>query len=465
MPTRTVELEGHIIDSGLMGRAFGVVMEMGGSFHVEQFDVGTRKDETTYCRMAVTADTAEELRSILHELHQNGATVTDPEDATLEPAPADRVVPRGFYSTTNHPTEIRYRGRWIPVEHTEMDCAIVVESGDSNDETATTAADESDSPTAEKDTGEPASDANATDGGPDEADGVGDDSTAAADGVKDHDTDVRAYTKPLHQIVEGDRIVTGETGVRVRPPERPRTADDPFGFMQGGISSERPSGSLVRRIAEAIAETRAEGGDVLVVPGPAVVHAGGRDALARLVRAGYVTALSAGNGFAVHDIERSIYGTSLGMDAETMDSPRQGHKHHIYTIGEVTRAGSITAAVEEGLIESGVMYECVTNDVPFVLAGSIRDDGPLPDTITNATEAQDAIRAQAREADLVVTLATLLHSVAVGNCLPSTTPTICVDIDPATVTQLLDRGSAQAVGMVTDVGMFLPRLADAVVGE
>ncbi|MEZ3115287.1 TIGR00300 family protein [Halobaculum sp. MBLA0147] len=406
MPERTVELTGHVIDSGTMQRAFGVVMDMGGEFHVEQFDVGSRKDETSYCRMTVAADTAAELESILHELHQNGATVADPVDAAVEHAPADRVVPKDFYSTTNHRTEVRYDGAWIAVEGTEMDCAVVVD------------------PDAE--------------GGP------------------------RAYTEPLSGVEAGDLVVVGEAGVRVHPPERPRDAEGPFGFMQGGVSSERPSESLVREIAEVIVETQADGGNVLVVPGPAVIHAGGRDALAELVRAGYVDALSAGNGFAVHDLERDLYGTSLGLDVETLDHPRKGHKHHIYTIGSIIRAGSIPAAVEDGLIDSGVMYECVTGDVPYVLAGSIRDDGPLPDTITDTVAAQGAIREQAQDADVVLLLATLLHSVAVGNCLPSDTPTICVDIDPATVTQLVDRGSAQATGMVTDVGMFLPRLVEAV---
>jgi lysine-ketoglutarate reductase/saccharopine dehydrogenase-like protein (TIGR00300 family) len=232
--------------------------------------------------------------------------------------------------------------------------------------------------------------------------------------------------------------------------------------MQGGVSAERPSESTIERIAEAIVETRAEGGEVLAVPGPALIHSGAREDLARLVREGYVTMLSAGNGFAVHDIERDLYGTSLGVDTESLDHARKGHKHHIYTISEVIRSGSIPEAIEDGTIESGVMYECVTNDVPWVLAGSIRDDGPLPDTITDAVEAQDAIREQAHEADLVLMLSTLLHSVAVGNCLPSTTRVVCVDIDPATVTQLLDRGSAQAVGMVTDIGTFVPILAEKV---
>ncbi|MEZ3143864.1 TIGR00300 family protein [Halobaculum sp. MBLA0143] len=421
MPERTVELTGHIIDSGMMQRAFGVVMDMGGQFHVETFDVGSQKDKHSYCRMRVEADDEDTLQSILHELHQNGASVADPVDARTEPAPADHVVPQSFYSTTNHRTEVRYDGEWIEVEGTEMDCAVVVD--------------------------------------PEGSGAAGDD----GDGTTDEGP--RAYTEPLSGVEAGDLVVVGEAGVRVHPPERPRDAEGPFGFMQGGVSSERPSESLVREIAEVVVETRADGGDVLVVPGPAVIHAGGREALAELVREGYVTAVSAGNGFAVHDLERDLYGTSLGMDVETLDHPRTGHKHHIRTIGEVIRAGSIPEAIEQGVVGSGVIYECVDNDVPWVLAGSIRDDGPLPDTITDTVAAQDAIREQAQDADLVLMLATLLHSVAVGNCLPSETPTICVDIDPATVTQLVDRGSAQATGMVTDVGMFLPRLAEAVTGE
>jgi lysine-ketoglutarate reductase/saccharopine dehydrogenase-like protein (TIGR00300 family) len=405
MHSQTVELEGHIIDSGMMQRAFGIVMDMGGSFEVERFDVGKHKDETSYCRMSVSADREDDLTAILHELHQNGANLSDPVDAALTPAPADQVVPEGFYSTTNHPTYVRVDGDWVTVENVEMDCAIVVE---------------------------------------------------------DRDDGPRASTRVLNAVEEGDRIVTGEAGIRVEPPERPRDASGPFGFMQGGVSAERPSESLIRQVAEVIVETKRDGGTVLAVTGPALIHSGAGDEFAALVREGYVDALSTGNGFAVHDIERNLYGTSLGMDIESLEHPRQGHKHHIYAISEVIRAGGIEPAVAEGLIDEGVMYECVENDVDYVLAGSIRDDGPLPDTLTDAVEAQAAIREQAHDADLVLMLSTLLHSVAVGNCLPSTTPTVCVDIDPATVTQLLDRGSAQAIGMVTDVGAFVPLLTEKI---
>jgi lysine-ketoglutarate reductase/saccharopine dehydrogenase-like protein (TIGR00300 family) len=418
--TREVELQGHIIDSGTMGACFGIVMDMGGSFEVEEFDIGREKDEESYARIQVEADDAARLQSILHELHQIGANPSGPRDATLQRAPADQVVPKGFYSTTNHPTQVRVDGEWLPVERIEMDCAVVVERpGDGAEDTVG------------------------------EADAVGEDGASP-----------RADTKVLNAVEEGDLVVTGETGIRVSPPDRPRGREGAFGFMQGGVSSERPSESTIRQVGDAIAETKREGGQVLAVCGPALIHSGAREDMARLVREGFVDMLSVGNGFAVHDIERDLYGTSLGMDTESLDHPRKGHKHHIYTISEVIRAGSIEDAVEDGLVDSGVMYECVENDVPYVVAGSIRDDGPLPDTITDAVEAQDAIREQAHEADLVLMLSTLLHSVAVGNCLPSTTRTVCVDIDPATVTQLLDRGSQQAVGMVTDIGTFVPILAE-----
>ncbi len=407
--TRAVELEGHIIDSGIIETVFDIIMDMGGAFEVETFDIGRSETERSYALLTVKADDSAHLQSIMHELHQNGANPVDPNDAQLQSAPDDQVVPPEFYSTTNHPTDIRYEGEWLTVENPEMDCAVVVE--------------------------------------PDGPEGP------------------RAYTEVLNAIEAGDLVVAGNTGIRVRPPERPRGQEGAFGFMQGGISSERPSASTIAKIADAVAETTRDDGNVLVVAGPALIHSGAREGLARLVRAGYVDMLSVGNGFAVHDVERDLYGTSLGMDTETLDHPRKGHKHHIYTISEVIRAGGLEPAVADGTIESGVIYECIEHDADYVIAGSIRDDGPLPDTITDAVEAQSAIREQARRADLVVMLSTLLHSVAVGNCLPSTTRTICVDIDPATVTQLVDRGSAQAVGMVTDVGTFVPMLVDELLDE
>ncbi|MFB6283364.1 MAG: TIGR00300 family protein [Halobacteria archaeon] len=404
--THDVELEGHIIDSGIMERCFRIIMEMGGDFNVKEFDIGRHKHEESFALLEVQADTDGELREIIHQLHQSGANPSDPEDAALEPAPDDKVVPKGFYSTTNHPTHIMVDGEWIEVDDIEMDCAVVVE--------------------------------------PEEK---------------------RAYTKTLNSIEEGDLIVTGEMGIWVKPPERSRDTSGTFGFMEGGVSSERPTPSLISKIADAVEKTKEEGGEILVVAGPALIHSGARDDLARLVRGGYVDMMSIGNGFAVHDIEHDLYGTSLGVDTENLENPRKGHKHHIYAISEVIRAGGIEEAVEDGLIKEGIMYEAVKNEVPYVIAGSIRDDGPLPDTVTDMIEAQNQIREQAHQADLVLMMSTLLHSVAVGNCLPSTTRTVCVDINPGTVTQLVDRGSAQAIGLVTDIGSFVPLLAEEVLEE
>jgi lysine-ketoglutarate reductase/saccharopine dehydrogenase-like protein (TIGR00300 family) len=270
--------------------------------------------------------------------------------------------------------------------------------------------------------------------------------------------DDRARCTPLHQVVKGDQIVLGQRGVRVVPPERPRTRSL-FEFMGGAVSSERPSATLIRQIAVEMVHAKVQGKKIVVVAGPAVSHTGAAEALASIIRRGYVDALLAGNALAVHDIERDLYGTSLGLDIKTAELVSEGHKHHLYAISEVIRSGSITAAVRQGLVKSGVMYESVVNNVPFVLAGSIRDDGPLPEVITDTMAAQDAMRELLKDSDLVLMMATMLHSIAVGNMLPSYVKTICVDINPATVTKLIDRGTAQAIGIVTDVGTFLPALA------
>ncbi len=273
--------------------------------------------------------------------------------------------------------------------------------------------------------------------------------------------DDRAVCTPLHHIKAGDQIVLGQQGVRVIPPERPRTRSL-FEFMGGAVSSERPSSTLIRQIAAEMVHAKVQGKRIAVVAGPAVSHTGAAEALSRIIRRGYVDVLLAGNALAVHDIERDLYGTSLGLDIKTAELVSEGHKHHLYAISEVVRSGSIANAVREGQLHSGVMYECVQNDVPFVLAGSIRDDGPLPEVLTDTMEAQDAMRKLLIGVDIVLMMATMLHSIAVGNMLPSYVKTVCVDINPATVTKLIDRGTAQAIGIVTDVGTFLPALADEI---
>lgn len=397
--SREIELEGHIIDSGIMTLVFDRIMDMGGSFEMLVFNIGKEKTDPSYARLRVNAESEEKLNQILSELHRYGARQLRIEDVCIVPAEGDHVVPKGFYSTTNHPTSVKFQGEWIPVAEIEMDCLIVVDIG------------------------------------------VG-----------------RALCTPISKLKRGDYVVVGEQGVRIVPPERPRERTN-FEFMQGTVSPERPSEMLIARIATEILNIHRKGGKIALVGGPAIIHTGADRALAEIIRKGYINVLFAGNALATHDIEYDLFGTSLGMDISTGKPVTGGHKHHIYAISEIMRAGSIKNAVEQGVIKGGVMYECVKNNVPFVLAGSIRDDGPLPDVITDVMEAQDRMREQLKNCSMVLMIATLLHSIAVGNCLPSYVKTVCVDINPTSVTKLMDRGTMQAIGVVSDAGTFLPLLA------
>ncbi|MDI6859184.1 MAG: TIGR00300 family protein [Methanocellales archaeon] len=398
MAMREIELEGHIIDSLILTKVFDKIMDMDGEFEILDFRIGKRKTEHSYARLMIIGEDDEHVDSILSELHRLGARLPEMEDAVLEKAPADKVVPKGFYSTTNHPTYVRHGGKWLTVEGIGMDCLITIDAN-------------------------------------------------------------RAICKPLAHVQKGDLIVIGQRGVRVIPPERPRERSI-FEFMGTATSSERPSETLIRQIAKEIIDVKNQGGKIAVVAGPAIVHTGATGALAEMIKRGYVDVLLAGNALAVHDIEYNLYGTSLGMDIEKAELVPEGHRHHIYAISEVVRAGSIKTAVDQGMITSGIMYECIKKEIPFVLAGSIRDDGPLPDVITDVMVAQDKMRAAIKDVDLVLMMATMLHSIAIGNRLPSYVKTIFIDINPATVTKLMDRGTAQAMGIVTDVGTFLPMLVE-----
>ena len=397
--SQEIELRGHIIDSGIMTQLFDRVMDMGGNYEILVFDIGKKKTDPSYARLRINASSNEKLRSILSEVHRLGARPVEVKDVFLVAAEADRVVPKGFYTTSNHPTEIKYLGEWIPVESIEMDFLIVVDSK-----------------------------------------------------MK------KASAVALGKIRKGDLVIVGEQGVSVNYPERPRE-ESTFEFMHGTVSSERPSETLIARIAREILDVRKKGGKIAVVGGPAIIHTGADKALAELIRKGYIDVLFAGNALPTHDIEYNIYGTSLGMDISTGKPVMGGHKHHLYAISEIMRAGSIKNAVDTGVVKSGIMYECVRKNIPFVLAGSIRDDGPLPDVIQDVMEAQDAMRRHIEGCSMVLMIATLLHSIAVGNCLPSKVKTVCVDINPAHLTKLMDRGTTQAIGIVSDAGTFLPLLA------
>lgn len=398
--SQEIELSGHIIDSGIMTQLFDKVMDMGGNFEILVFDIGKKKTDPSYARLRVAAANREQLGFILSELHRLGARPLEVRDVHLIPAERDHVGPKGFYLTTNHLTDVKYNEEWIPVEFIEMDCLIIVDK--------------------------PAK---------------------------------RAVCTPLSKLKKGDLVVVGEQGVKVHYPERPREQSN-FEFMHGTVSSERPSVTLIAKIAREIIDVHKKGGKIILVGGPAIIHTGAGKVVAAMVQKGYINVLFAGNALATHDIEHNIFGTSLGMDISTGKPVMGGHKHHIYAINEILRAGSIRNAVEKGVITGGIMFECIRNKVPFVLAGSIRDDGPLPDVITDVVQAQDAMRCHIGGCSMVLMVATLLHSVAVGNCLQSGVKTICVDINPASLTKLMDRGTMQAIGIVSDAGTFFPLLAE-----
>ncbi len=396
--TEIVDLEGHIIDSLLLAKVMDVVLASGAEYRLLDVDIGRTNTDPSSARLEITAPDEAALAALLAELQIHGANPTDTADAALVAADRGGVLPSGFYSTTNLPTRVRADGHWLDVAQPEMDCALVV----------------------------------------------------SGDGVR---------VVPMHGVVAGDLVVVGFDGVRVTAPERPRGAS-PFEFMSSDVSSEKPKSLLVARVAERLRLAREAGGKILAVCGPAVIHTGAGPPLARLVRAGWIDVLFAGNGFATHDLESNAMGTSLGVSVDEGTPAEGGHANHLRVINEIRRHGSIAASVDAGYINGGVMYECVRREVPFVLAGSLRDDGPLPDVIPNMLEAADAMRSLVPGVSVALMLATTLHAIATGNLLPAGVETFCVDINQSVVTKLADRGSHQALGIVTDVGLFVGMLAE-----
>jgi len=393
-----VEVRGHIVDSLLLPKILDRILQMGGTFEIRECRIGARRVDPSYARIAIKAATALALDEILGDLVEHGASPVDPEDAKVEAADIAGAFPDGFYSTTNQRTELRLGGRWVEVADQEMDCGIAVD------------------PVAKS-----------------------------------------ARCVPMIDVEPGVPIVVGHGGIRVVPTERPRGASV-FGFMGSGVSSEKPKAVSLRGVAESIRATRAAGQKVLLVGGPAIVHTGSAPHVAQLIREGWVQTLFAGNALATHDIEQAIYGTSLGVSLDHGEAIEHGHEHHLRTINTNRRMGGIRAAVDSGLITSGIMYECIKHGVEVVLAGSVRDDGPLPEVISDAIEAQAMMRRSVRDVGFALMIATALHSIATGNLLPAWVKVVCVDINPATVTKLSDRGTFQTVGLVTDVEPFLRSL-------
>jgi lysine-ketoglutarate reductase/saccharopine dehydrogenase-like protein (TIGR00300 family) len=394
-----VEVRGHIVDSLLLPKILDRILLMGGKFEIRECKIGVHRTDPSYARIAIEADSHEALAAILGDLVEHGASPLHAEDATIVPADIAGAFPEGFYSTTNQPTQVRVKGRWITVLDQEMDCGIVVDRREGT-----------------------------------------------------------ARCVPMYRVDVGMPIVVGHAGVRVLPVERSREVSL-FGFMSSTVSSEKPKSISVRGVVSAIRATRAEGKKVLLVGGPAIVHTGSAIHVARLIRAGWIQVLFAGNALATHDIEQALYGTSLGVSLQHGEPLEHGHEHHLRAINTIRRLGGIGKAVRAGVLTSGIMYECEKAGVDVVLAGSIRDDGPLPEVISDVLEAQDRMRQAIHSVGFGLLIATALHSIATGNLLPAWVKVVCVDINPATVTKLNDRGTFQTVGLVTDVEPFLRSLA------
>ena len=398
-----VAAEGHLIDSQLLTAIFDTVINRGATFEVQSFEIGRTNDEFSRLTMKVSTADDGSLSALLEALMPLGCHAAAEADALVRVADRDRSAPDDFYSTTNQRTQVRVGGRWIAVARQRMDAAIAL-------------------------------------------DGDG------------------AVCRKLRDIRVGDRIVCGRDGIRVTPEFRDRDRAD-FAFMANDVSSERRVEASVARIAAMMRETRAAGRRIAFVAGPVVVHTGGATYFSQLIRAGFVDVLLAGNALAVHDAELALYGTSLGVDLEAGAPVFGGHRHHMRAINAITRAGGLEAAVNAGVLTSGVMFECVRARVPYILAGSVRDDGPIPDTITDIVQAQDRYADALQEVGMAIVLSTMLHGIGVGNMLPAWVPVVCVDINPAVVTKLADRGSSQTIGLVTDVGLFLHQLAARLAGS
>jgi lysine-ketoglutarate reductase/saccharopine dehydrogenase-like protein (TIGR00300 family) len=405
--TEAVELSGHLIDSGSLSRILDDVLELGGDYVIERFDLGKGAENESYARIRITAADETALQRLVMRLQVHGANLVDPGEALTRVVESDGVFPDDFYSTTNLETEVRVGVHWIHVENPEMDCGLLV--------------------------------------------------SGTAD-------EPHVRTVPVSDVRAGDRVVCGSYGVKVVIEPRPLVDESTFEFMNSVVSSEKPQALQVRQVADRMREVKAAGRRILWVCGPAVVHTGAAPAFSALVDGGYVDVLFAGNALATHDIESALFGTSLGVDLSKGSGVDHGHEHHIRAINRIRGAGSIAAAVEKGVLTRGVMHDLVRAGKPFVLVGSVRDDGPLPDVYTDVIEGQRAMRAQLPGVGFAIMVATMLHAIATGNILPASVPLVCVDINPATVTKLADRGSAQATGVVTDVGLFIEQLAQELTG-
>ena len=396
-----IEVKGHLIDSLVLTKIFDNIMDLNGKFEVLDIQVGKKKTDESYAKLLVQGRNKNNLEEILEVIYRFGATAKLQKSIKLKIATKNMVMPDNFYSTTNNHTQIFHNKKWINVQNMMMDKCIIVKSN-------------------------------------------------------------TAKCITIREVKKGDKIVVGEDGIKVTPPERPREGMNVFQFMGSGSSSERPTQHIAKKVAQDIRNTKRNGGKIVLVGGPAIVHTGASDSIATLIRTGYIDAVLAGNALAVHDVEYATLGTSLGMNVKDGTLAVRGHRNHMQAINSVFKSGSISNMVKSKKLKKGIMYECVKKKVPFVLAGSLRDDGPLPDVIVDVAQAQKKYKEVLKDADMVIMVATMLHSIATGNMIPADVKVIVVDINQPTVTKLIDRGTWQALGIVSDVGAFLPMIVDEI---
>ena len=401
---KIIEVRGHLIDSLVLTKIFDRVMDLDGKFEVMKISVGKLKTDESYAKLRIIGKNKTHLNEIMTALHREGATTKAQKNCKTRLALKNMVFPDNFYSTTNNHTTLYHKNKWIEVDNMMMDKGIIVKGN-------------------------------------------------------------KARCIPIREVRKGDKIVVGEEGIKVSTPERPREGMNVFQFMGSGSSSERPTQHIARKVAEDIIRTKKEGGKIVLVGGPAIIHTGAADAVAKMIRTGHINAVLAGNALAVHDVEYATLGTSLGMKVKDGTLAVRGHRNHMDAINSVFKAGSLKKMVQQKKLKRGIMYECVKKNIPFVLAGSLRDDGPLPDVITDIAEAQSEYKKVLKNAKMVIMVSTMLHSIATGNMLPADVKVIVIDINQPTVTKLMDRGTWQALGIVSDVGAFLPMVANQIGGK
>src|SRR5881396_2338187 len=402
MVSETIELRGHIIDSLILPKVLDQILTHGGNFKITEINVGKKRADQSFARIEVSAETGEALDALVLRLRQQGAEVVERANAQVAAAPANGVFPSDFYVTTNQQTFVRFDGKEIEVQPAMMDSAIAVDR-----------------------------------------------KKRTARAVKFFD------------VSKGDEIVVGHQGIRVVPVQRSTSGTDLFQFINTTIDADEPKSAIIRELARELQRARTRKGKIAIVAGPAIVRTAAGEHLVRLIESRYVDRLFAGNSFAVYDVERVLFGTSLGMNPD-LAFARGGHENHMRAINAIREAGGIFAAVQKKILTRGVMYACVLHDVDIVLTGAIRDEGPIPGVTTDIIQAQKVMRENLADVTHVLLLATIQHSLAVASMLAPTVKTVCVDIDPSAVERAVEHQPLQSIGLVTDVEPFLQELADCI---